>query len=138
MKSTSFGGSTQSLGLPRTTLNELATIALLVTALTVIARGAFPLWDDGLVWLQNKHGGGKAIFDSLADRPINGRIFQLLADHGVLLADGQLVALAGLVRHGLYHPAALEVLLPSAFAIRAARGLPGGRAGALPNANRVA
>jgi hypothetical protein len=82
MSSTSLKSPADSA---RQTLSEIVVVAILVSALTAIARSAFPLWDDGLMWLQIRHGGGQAVFDSIPDRPINGKIFQFLADSGWML-----------------------------------------------------
>ncbi len=63
---------------------EIVTIALIATTLTTIAWRAFPLWDDGFVWLLSQRGGGHAVYESVGDRPVMARIFQALVDSGHL------------------------------------------------------
>src|SRR5437660_540126 len=70
--------------LGRCALFEIAIVGLIATALTFIAWRAFPVWDDGLIWLQMQHGGGKAVYDSIGDRPIVAGIYRLLAESGRL------------------------------------------------------
>ncbi len=58
----------------------------MVCALTLFAVRAFPLWDDGQTLLEAQRGGGQAVFESMPDRPVLGRIMSLMVDSGHLIA----------------------------------------------------
>ncbi len=81
------------LKFPHTTAAVAALLAI-CGCFTLGAIGAFPLWDDGWIWLLLREKGRWAIQTSFSDRPLNAWLWTTLAVREGLLWNTALVAQA--------------------------------------------
>ena len=75
----------------RTSLFEFAIIAILATILALVARLAFPQWDDSIFWILSRHGGPQAIIEQSPDRPIMLTAWAWMDQHRLLWSGGLVV-----------------------------------------------
>src|SRR5437016_5941443 len=57
----------------------LAVVTLLSAPLLIASVGAFPLFDDGWLWLLAKESGPSSVAATVPDRPLYGALLQIAA-----------------------------------------------------------